>query len=349
MIGVGIVGYGYAGRVFHAPLIAQTEGLRLVAVSSRDAERRAQASQQWDVTTYATPEELFGDPEVELVVIATPHDTHFVLGQMALQAGKHVVIDKPFTLSSREADTLIAEARQRGRMLSVFHNRRWDSDFLSIQRIIQQGQIGEVWWVESCVGRYGHSRRWRTLRQSMGSLLHDWGAHLIDQALQLMGMPQRVTAWKHFRVWQEEVESFVRATFEYGEGRCYTVEVNYLRAAEKPRWYVLGDQGGIVLYGFDPQEKALASGDYSGSSTLPLGHVRLWRYHDGKLDEQLVESVPGDWGAYYRNIAAHLLRGDSLAVRPEEARHVVYLIECALQAAEERIPLNIPSSEHTDC
>ncbi|MDW8105756.1 MAG: Gfo/Idh/MocA family oxidoreductase [Armatimonadota bacterium] len=341
MVEVGVIGYGYAGRVFHCPLIAQTEGLHLAAVSSRDPQRREQARQQWGVRVYAQPEELLADEQVQLVVIATPHHTHHSLGKMALQAGKHVVIDKPFTLTTAEADDLLTEARQRQLLLSVFHNRRWDSDFLTVRQVVEQGILGEVWLVESCVGRYGHSSRWRTQREAMGSLLHDWGAHLVDQALLLMGTPRQVVSWRHFRVWERDVESFFRAVLDYGDGRTFTVEVNYLRAAERPRWYLLGDRGGLVKYGLDLQERALVTGDLAQAQEPPEHRARLWLYEGGQMVERVVDSVRGDWLAYYRNIAGALLRGEELAVKPQESREVIRLIEAALQSAESSAPVAV--------
>lgn len=341
MVGVGVVGYGYAGRVFHCPLIAQAQGLRLVAISSRDVERREQARQQWNVRVYAQPEELLADAQVQLVVLATPHNTHHALGKMALQADKHLVIDKPFTLTTAEAEDLIAEARKRNLLLSVFHNRRWDWDYLTVRQVMEDGLLGEVWQVESCVGRYGHSSRWRAQRESMGSLLHDWGAHLVDQAIQLMGLPKQVMAWRHFRVWQGDVESFIRAVLDYGEGRTFTVEVNYLRAAERPRWYVLGDKGGLVKYGLDPQEKALVAGDITQAQELPEYRARVWLHEGDQIVGHTIESVRGDWREYYRNIAGVLLRGEELAVKPEEAREVIRVIEAALQSAEAGTPVSL--------
>ena len=341
MIGVGVIGYGYAGRVLHCPLIAGAEGLHLVAISSRDAERRQQASQQWNVRVYAQPEELLADDQVQLVVLATPHDTHHALGKIALQAGKHVVIDKPFTITTAEADDLIAEAQGRNLLLTTFHNRRWDWDYLTVRHVLHEGLLGEVWQVESCVGRYGHSSRWRAQRASMGSLLHDWGAHLVDQAIQLMGLPRQVIAWRHFRVWQGDVESFIRAVLDYGEGRTFCVEVNYLRAAERPRWYILGDRGGLVKYGLDPQEKALVAGDITQAVEPPEHRARLWLYEGDRMVERTVQSVRGGWREYYRNIARALLQGEELVVKPEEAREVIRVIEAALQSAETGKPVSL--------
>jgi len=339
MIRVGVVGYGYAGRVFHCPLIAQADGLQLHAIASRDATRREEAQRRWDVTVYERPEQLFADENVQLVVLATPHDTHHPLGRLALEAGKHLVIDKPFTITAAQADDLIAEARRRGLLLSVFHNRRWDWDYLTVRRVIDDGLLGEVWQVESCVGRYGDSSRWRAQRVTMGSLLHDWGAHLVDQALQMMGLPQQVMAWRHHRVWQKDVESFIRAVLDYGGGRTFTIEVNYLRAADRPRWYVLGDRGGLVKDGLDPQEEALRAGDITQATETPENRARLWLREGNDIVQRTIDSVHGDWREYYRNIASVLLHGEELLVKPEQARDAISVIECCLQSAETGTPI----------
>ncbi len=338
---VGIVGYGYAGRVFHAPLIAQVEGLELYAVASRDEGRRRQAQKDWGVVTYGLPENLFADPKVDFVVIATPHNTHHPLAKSALQAGKNVVVDKPFTLTVEEADDLIAEAQRQNRMLSVFHNRRWDWDFLTVKGAIEKGLLGEVWLMELSVGRYGSTGRWRAERESMGSLLHDWGVHLVDQALLLMGKPKRVMAWRNFRVWQLSVESFIRTTFDYGDGRIAVIEVNYLRRAEKPRWYVLGDKGGLVKFGLDPQEEALRQGDITKAHEKPEHRAKVWTELNNHSVEMTLESVRGDWRQYYRNIAKVLNEGAELAVKPEEAREVVRMVEASLKSAETGQPVNV--------
>ncbi|MCS7264264.1 MAG: Gfo/Idh/MocA family oxidoreductase [Armatimonadetes bacterium] len=338
---VGIVGYGYAGRVFHAPLIAQVKGLELYAIASRDEGRRRQAQKDWGISVYSSPEDLFSDPKVDLVVIATPHNTHHPLTKSALQAGKHVVVDKPFTLTVDEADDLIAESQKQNRLLSVFHNRRWDWDFLTVKGAIENNLIGEVWLMELNVGRYNPTGRWRAERESMGSLLHDWGVHLIDQALLLMGKPKKVLAWRNFRVWQLSVESFIRTVFDYGDGRIVTIEVNNIRRVERPRWYVLGDKGGLIKFGLDPQEDALRQGDITKAHEAPEQKAKVWTELDGYNVEITLESVHGDWREYYRNIAKVLNEGEELAVKPEEAREVIRMVEASLKSAETGEPIKV--------
>ena len=182
-IRVGLIGYGYAGRVFHAPLIAATDGIELVAVASSRAEAVREAL--GDVAVAPTPEALIARDDIELVVVATPNDTHASLALAALAGGKHVVVDKPFALSLDEAAPVVAAAERAGRVLAVFHNRRFDSDFLSVQAAIARGDVGEVVHFESHFDRYRPQvrDRWRERAGGGGGIWYDLGPHLIDQAL----------------------------------------------------------------------------------------------------------------------------------------------------------------------
>jgi scyllo-inositol 2-dehydrogenase (NADP+) len=201
-IGVGIAGYGLAGRVFHGPLVAHTPGLEVRAAFSRTEERRAEAARRHaGIKTHATYEALLDDPAVQLVVVGTPHDTHEQMVIQAAEVGKHVVVDKIMCLSVAEGERMIAAARRNNVLLSVFHNRRWDSDYLTLKSVIEQGLIGEPYVIESAVTSPGPSpawlqsnstasdrpRGWRSYAEFGGGPMRDWGAHLFDQAVQLGG------------------------------------------------------------------------------------------------------------------------------------------------------------------
>src|SRR5271166_585660 len=190
---VGIVGYGSAAATFHVPLILNVQGLELVAIASRDPEKvRASLPQ---VETCATPEALFARHDIDLVVIATPNETHYPLTAKALEAGKHVVTEKAFTLNVVEALDLIARAGRAERVLSVFHNRRWDADFLTIQQILASGELGRLAHFESHFDRYRPAvqKRWRDSGGRGSGLWYDLGSHLVDQALRLFGAPQTIS------------------------------------------------------------------------------------------------------------------------------------------------------------
>jgi scyllo-inositol 2-dehydrogenase (NADP+) len=186
-IGAGILGYGYAGRSFHAYLLRFEPRLRLAAVASRSPERRARAGEDYPgVRTYETLEQMLEDPAVRLVIIATPHNVHAEQSIRCMDAGRHVVVDKVMCLTTDEADAMIAARDRHGVRLSVFHNRRWDGDYMTVRQVLGEGLLGQPWLFEVGSWGYGPTRGWRAQPEQVGTLLHDWGAHFVDQALQLV-------------------------------------------------------------------------------------------------------------------------------------------------------------------
>lgn len=271
-IPAGLVGYGYAGGTFHAPLIAATPGLRLATiVSSRpDAVHR-----HWpQVRVVENITALLADPTIQLVILATPNQTHFPLAREALLAGRHVVVDKPFTITAAEADTLIALAEQQGVLLNVFHNRRWDNDFLTIQHLINQGQLGEVMTFESHFDRYRPAvrDRWRERDEPGAGLLYDLGAHLIDQALLLFGRPDHI--WADLGKQREGAlaDDYFHIVLRFGEKRAI-LHAGCLVAAPPFRFAVHGTKGSYVKHGLDPQEEQLKQGIRPGDAGWGLERV----------------------------------------------------------------------------
>ncbi|OGG51226.1 MAG: hypothetical protein A3F84_17900 [Candidatus Handelsmanbacteria bacterium RIFCSPLOWO2_12_FULL_64_10] len=333
-IGVGIVGYGYAGRRFHAYLIGQEPGLRLCAVASRDAGRRAQAEADWGVRTHVTLDDLLRDPEARLVVIATPHDTHADLAIRAMEAGRHVVVDKIMCMSANEAERMIAARDRRGVLLSVFHNRRWDGDFLTVRKVVEEGLLGEVYRYECAILRHRAPRGWRAEASHAGSILFDWGAHFIDQALLLCGRPESVLCDAvPDRVWGTNVEGYVRCRIRFSGGVLYEAEVGHVAQIGKPRWYALGDRGALIKEGLDPQEAAMVAGDIAAAVEAPEHRARVVTAVGGLRAEMRVETLRGDWRAYYRNVAEALSGGADLAVKPEQALVAMRVMDGAMRSA----------------
>jgi scyllo-inositol 2-dehydrogenase (NADP+) len=354
-IGVGIAGYGLAGRVFHAVLVRHTPGLRLRAVYSRTPERREQAGrEQGGIALPETYEALLDDPAVELVVVATPHHTHEALVVQALEAGKHVVVDKIMCLSLEEGRRMIGAARRAGAVFSVFQNRRWDSDYLTVRAVLEAGLIGEPYVVESAVTSFGPSpgyrnptsdrpRGWRTYAEFGGGPMRDWGAHLFDQAAQLAG-PDPLAVFgdlQYRRDW--DVETAGTAWLRYppragaagaaGEGLRYVIETGAISALPKPRWLIRGSEGAYLQYGRDGQEAALHRGEVGPRVMAPEHAPRVVRYADGQVRDVEVEQVPGDYTAYYRNVGA-AIRGEApLAVEPEDVLQSIRLLLAALRSA----------------
>ncbi|MFO0960192.1 MAG: Gfo/Idh/MocA family oxidoreductase [Isosphaeraceae bacterium] len=345
MIRAVVVGYGLAGRVFHAPLIARQDRIELRGFVARSPEARAEAIARWPGTIgYANIDEALADPAVDLVAIATPHDTHADLCIRALEARKHCVVDKVMALNEAQADAMIAARDASGRMLSVFHNRRWDWDYLTLRRALDEGRLGPIFWAESAVVRHAPPRTWRGDRRSAGGLLHDWGAHLIDQALQLgLGPCRRLSAWLTPALddWQGvDTDSHGVIVMEFDSARFQIVNSRACRL-DRPRWWVLGRDGCYLQNGIDPQETALRAGDLAGA-IQPPEHRAICKTSEG---EETLDRAPGGWDAYYANIAAHLLDGEPLAVTAEQGREVVRVLDAAELSGRERATIGGPWGE----
>jgi scyllo-inositol 2-dehydrogenase (NADP+) len=339
MIRTVIVGYGMAGKSFHAPLIRRQGRLEIRGFVARDPGRRAEAIEAWGGLGYSSLEEALGDPEIDLVVLATPHDLHAEQVVRTLGAGKHCVVDKVMALTVAEADAMIAARDRSGRMLSVFHNRRWDWDFSTLKGVLASGRLGRPFLVESSVCRYAPPRTWRGRAAEAGTILHDWGAHLVDQALHLgLGRFQRLRAYLTPAPWPGvDIGGHGRIILE-GAETLVQLETSRICRLERPRWSVLGPDAGLVKYGLDPQEMALREGTLD-AATEPAEHRA--RLHEAS-GETSVESVRSSWDAYYANIAAHLIDGEPLAVTAEHGREVVRVLDAAVLSAAENRPVDGP-------
>ena len=352
VIGVGLAGYGLAGRVFHGPLVSHTPGLEVRSVFSRTEERRAQAASHYGgIKTPQTYSALLEDPDVQLVVVGTPHDTHEAMVVEACRAGNHVVVDKIMCLSVAEGERMLTAAREAGVVFSVFHNRRWDSDYLTLKSAIEQGLLGEVYAIESAVTSYGASpgyrnptsdrpRGWRTYAEFGGGPMRDWGAHLFDQAVQLAG-PRPLSVYADFqyrREWDVETAGMAylkyAGTGESSEGLRYTIETGAISAIPRPRWYVRGSEGAYVQHGRDPQEAALNRGEVGPRVMDAENAPRVSRYVDGALRDVEIEQVPGNYLEYYANVRDAIRESAPLAVQPENVLESVRLIELAFKAAQ---------------
>lgn len=338
----GIVGYGYATKTFHAPLIAAVPGMELAAVSSRDP---AKVGADWPgLQVFDSPEALFACAEIELVVIPTPNDTHFPLAAHALAAGKHVVVDKPFTLTTGEAEELIALAHRYDRLLSVFHNRRWDADFLTLQAVLREGSLGRVTHFESHFDRYRPQvqARWREAAGPGGGLWYDLGSHLLDQALQLFGAPDGI--WVDLARQRDGAvaDDWFHAVLRYGDMRAI-LHGSALVAAPGPRLAAHGTGGSFVKFGLDPQEDALKAGLRPGSAGWGADpRPAQLTLHAGAESGQSVNSVAGNYLAYYAGIRDAIRLGAPNPVPAEQALRVMRLIECGIASAREGRSLAAP-------
>jgi predicted dehydrogenase len=331
---VALVGFGYAGHVFHAPLIAATPGLTLVVVGSR--QEQSVRSAYPDVEIVPDPLAAIGRRDVDLVVIATPNDTHAPLADAALRAGKHVVVDKPFTITLAEARALAARAAEVERHLSVFQNRRWDSDFLGIRGEIAAGRIGDVVEFRSEFSRYRPEvrDRWRERPGPGSGMWYDLGPHLIDQALVLFGPPESVQADLQAQRRGGSTVDWFQAVLGYGPRRVI-LESSMLAADPGVRFLVRGTMGSLTKRGGDVQEAQLKAGQTPGSSGWgrdpdPL----LFTSAEGESPAGIVAPA-GDWRSYYGGVRDAVRGEGELPVTPAQATTVMSVIEAGMWSAAE--------------
>ncbi|MER5629732.1 Gfo/Idh/MocA family oxidoreductase [Streptomyces nitrosporeus] len=353
---VGLVGYGLAGSVFHAPLIAATEGLVLDTVVTSDEERRSAARAAYPgVRLAASPEELLSRAgELDLLVIASPNKTHVRIARAALEAGLPVVVDKPLAGTAAEARELAALADGRGLLLSVFQNRRWDNDFLTLSRLIEDGELGEVQRFESRFERWRPQLKggWRESGdpEEIGGLLYDLGSHVVDQALTLFGPALSVYAESDVRRPGAAADDDTFLAITHAHGVRSHLYVSATTAQLGPRFRVLGSKAGYVKYGLDPQEAALREGGRPVSGK-PWGEEPRERWgRIGAGESPLtgggdpVPTLPGDYPAYYGAVAA-ALRGDGEnPVTALEAAAALDVLEAARRSAREGVTVALSPS-----
>ncbi|MEU3185847.1 Gfo/Idh/MocA family oxidoreductase [Streptomyces sp. NPDC006923] len=344
---VGLVGYGLAGSVFHAPLIAATGGLALDTVVTSAPERREQARAEFpDVRFAASPDELWERAgELDLIVVASPNKTHVPIATAALRAGLPVVVDKPLAGSAAEARELAALAEERGLLLSVFQNRRWDNDFRTLARLVETGRLGDVQRFESRFERWRPQLKggWREsgAAEEIGGLLYDLGSHVVDQALVLFGPAVRVYAETDVRRPGAETDDDTFVAITHANGVRSHLYASATTAQLGPRFRVLGSAAGYVKYGLDPQEADLREGKRPGTEARwGVEPESLWG-RIGAGESPLtgggspVETEPGDYPAYYAGIATALREGTAPPVTAHEAAAALDVLEAAKLSARE--------------
>jgi predicted dehydrogenase len=334
-INVAVIGYGFAGQTFHAPLISATPGLRLRYIASTDSGKVQKTWPKIDVLGY---EEVFTTPGIDLVVIAAPNVTHFELAQKALNSGKHVVVDKPFTTTVKEAEKLIALAKKQRRLLSVFQSRRWDADFLTLRKLLSTGDLGEVMYFESRYDRFRPEvkKRWRELPGPASGTWYDLGAHLADQALQLFGTPDSVYADLAMQRPGATAVDYFHVLLRYGSRRV-VLHSGSLVVANSPRFFVHGTRGSYVKHGIDTQEDSLKAGktpSSSGWGNDPLEGI-LFLEQKGKMQSSSVPNLPGNYLGYYEALRDAILKKGENPVPDEKALQVMKVLELAVRSSEQ--------------
>jgi predicted dehydrogenase len=331
-----------SAQVFHLPTLLATPTMRVTHIVARQPPAFALPAH---ISVLPTVEALLNNPTIDLVVIATPNTTHYPFAKEALLAGKHVVVEKPFTNRTTEAQELSALAKQQNRLLSVYHNRRWDGDFLTLQQILANGWLGQWVYLESRFDRFRphlKATAWREQDLPGSGVLFDLGSHLLDQALQLFGMPDSL--WADLQTQRDGavVDDFFDVCLGYGALQV-RLSAGMLVSSASPRFAVHGTQGTFTKYGLDPQEARLKAGELPTANDWgqePAEHWGQLQTNHPHLPSQ-IKTLAGNYPAFYQNIAATLNGQAELAVQPQQALQVIRLLELAQASHQQKQTIQI--------
>lgn len=339
-INTALIGFGMTAKVMHAPFLATSTQYNVTAVLERHKEDSKHLFPQAQIVR--SLDELLALKEVELVIITTPNDSHFKYAQKALQAGKHVVLEKPFTITSSDAKHLVQTAHQTGKFLSPFHNRRYVADFRTIQTLLAQNLLGDVHTFESHFDRYRPDPKpnaWREEDLPGSGILYDLGPHLIDQALALFGLPQHITAHvykqRHFSV----VDDAFDMVLDYGSLQV-TLKSGMLIREAGPRFQIHGTKGSFMKWGEDVQEALLKEGALPNvpdwGNEPEEQHGTLHTEMKGEVVKKRYPSLPGNFGLYYQNLYETLVNGATQNEKAEHGYNTIQLIETAFESSRQK-------------
>jgi predicted dehydrogenase len=332
----GVVGFGVAAQFMHLPFITTNPDYQLYSILQRKGDSAKEKYPSAKIVR--SIDEMLADPALELVVVTTPNDTHFDYTERALRAGKHVVLEKPFTITSEEAKELIAIAKESGKVLSVFQNRRYVSDFLTIRQLLNENMLGEVVEFEAHYDRYRPEQRpnaWREENAPGSGILYDLGAHLIDQAFCLFGLPKSVTADLRIQRPHARTTDYFELWLDYGFTKVI-LKAGMLVREPGPRYMIHGTKGSFIKYGEDPQEALLRQGALPniknwGQEPEDIFGLLHTEFH-GQVIKEKYPSLAGNYGGYYADLFDTLTHGKPLKVKPEHGYNTIKLIELATES-----------------
>jgi len=344
-IKVGLIGYGMSGEVFHGPLISSNEFYELAGIVTTNEKRIENINKKYPETKiYAHVDDLLKEKEITLVIIGTPNQSHFTIAKKALLNHKDVIVEKPFTINSKDANELIKLSKKKNQMLTVYHNRRLDSDFLTVKALIKEGKLGEVKQFISHFDRFSPQapkNKWRYKNGPGSGILYDLGSHLIDQALALFGIPDEIFAdLRRERKNSQAVDAFHLILFY--DGLRVILNSSFMVKGRKLRFQVNGTKGTYMKYGLDIQEEQLANGEIpNNKAQWGLEPKRLWGHLNTIDTYNVVESRNGNYPYFYDNVYEHLTKNKPLLVKPEEGRNVIRLIELAEESNKKKSVIKV--------
>lgn len=335
-IKTGITSYGMSGYVFHAPLLHVHPGFEMVKIVERTYKGSKERFPY--VHVVRSVEELLNDPELELIVVNTPDITHFEYCKAALKAEKHVVVEKPFTMSSKEAEELIDLAKRQKKVLSVFQNRRWDGDYLTVKKVVREKILGRLTSFESHFDRYRNyiqPNTWKEEHTAGAEIVYNLGSHMIDQVYDLFGMPRSVSADFGIQRTGGKADDFYNIVLRYDHLHA-SLKSSYLVREEGPRYILHGTNGSFLKWGIDPQEAALKAGKLPDADDWGAEQKKFW----GRLNTDLnglhltgrIETIRGNYSSYYDSVHGAIRNGEALIVKPEQSLDIMRIIEAVIES-----------------
>ena len=340
--GFAVIGYGGMGS-WHTRKIKNEMGeyAELVGIYDIDPARNKVAEEN-GIHAFASCEELLADERIDLVTVATPNDYHKEIVMAALRAGKNVISEKPVTICSADLEEMIACANECGKLFTVHQNRRWDEDYLTMKKLLDDGTLGKVFRIESRVqGSRGIPGDWRNQKQHGGGMVFDWGIHLLDQAL-MMTLPRKLkTVYAELtNVTNENCDDGFRATLIFDDGLSFYVEVTTSNFISLPLWYMLGENGTSVINDWDCSGKTVMVSDWENRDAVPIvagaGITKTMAPRtDDTIKEYPLDVQKADWGEYYKNVFAYLMGEEAIIVTHDQQRRLLKLVEAIFESGRE--------------
>ncbi len=338
-IGFAVIGYGGMGS-WHTRKVRDEMGeyAELIGIYDINPER-SKVAEKNNIKAYSSREELLADERIELVTIATPNDYHKEIAIAALRAGKNVISEKPVTLSTQELEDIIAAANECGKLFTVHQNRRWDEDYLTMKKILDDNTLGKVFRIESRVqGSRGVPGDWRNQKEHGGGMVLDWGIHLLDQALMMTGSRKLKTVYAELtNVTNENCDDGFRTTLIFDDGLSFYVEVTTSNFIELPLWYMLGENGTAVINNWDCDGKIVMVSDWENRDAVPIvAGAGITKTMAPRTDDT-IETYPlpvqkADWGEYYKNVLKALRGEETALITHDQQRRLMRLVEAIFES-----------------
>lgn len=339
-IGTAVIGYGGMGG-WHTDKIKKLKGAELIGIYDI-LDERCRLSEQKGMHAFCSREELLSDDRIDLVTVATPNDFHKEIVIAALEAGKNVICEKPVALNSADLEEMIAVAKKTGKLFTVHQNRRWDEDYLSVKKIMEDNMLGRVYNIESRVqGDRGVPGDWRNTKAQGGGMVLDWGVHLLDQILMLKAEQKLVSVYAQLTsITTDEVDDGFRTMLSFNDGTTAYVEVTTSNFIKLPRWYVLGENGSAVIEDWDLTGEIVKVSDWENRDAVPVqAGAGLTKTMAPRTDDTIkkfkLPKVKADWGQYYDNVIAALNGEQEILITHEQVRRSTKLMEAIFESAEQ--------------